>query len=196
MKITPPKVIAFLTILTFFTATHVQYQNHISEIKDKRNKEFKELKEQYKQQVVEKVKEIHSLKEKVEKLNNSIENTREKAYSEGYVAAKERYSEPYNTELTVNNKVSFQDEYLFKTVDDVKGDYKGIAYRGNNTIRIETGVEAGRFDMLCNHEVLHLKFKEYEHTKFNTREDDSIYELDEHLDTDVCDKFTEKALTS
>lgn len=187
MIITPKKAVIALSILLLFTATHIQYQKHIADLKSERQEIVSEMQEKFTQQYKEKLREINTLEEKLEEVNQ----TARLKVGEAWEEARKKYGEPYDKHAEASEKTVLKhDGYVYKVVDNVKNDFLGVTYRENNTVRIETGLTAHKFDLICNHETLHAKFPRYEHSKFNAREDDSIYELDDDLDTEHCDKLT------
>jgi len=122
-------------------------------------------------------------------------------YSEGSENARNILGEPYNNSRIVAQEKNFSSGvYRFHVVDQVKAqsgrNVMGKTFTHNNTIFVETGLTATQFDTVCNHEVLHNLFPEYEHDEDLDKTEDSIYKTSRRVDLRVCDRATRQALNN
>jgi hypothetical protein len=112
-------------------------------------------------------------------------------YSRGYQAAVGG-NEPYNPYAEVEASGSRRiDGYIF-TFGDVKGVYAGYSWPHNDTIKLDVKQlrTAGRLETMCDHEVAHQLFPEFEHpVEKDEMLEDPIYSYSDDMEIEACDRL-------
>lgn len=101
--------------------------------------------------------------------------------------------QPYDEDAVVKFNESFSYRgYTFK-FEELEDPYVGRTWMHKNLVKLEPGRTASEIDETCNHELLHNWFPGYRHEQHAPWKD-SIYMLEDKVDTDLCNVVTKTAL--
>lgn len=116
-----------------------------------------------------------------------------KGFIDGYMKNPDTPGYNPSADTFQRDKIIERDGYTF-IFGEVKSDYVGMSWPENDTIKIEIlSIEtAGKLESLCDHEMAHQFFPDFDHSTFDTRGDDPIYKYSDDMDIKICDWLAKK----
>lgn len=124
-------------------------------------------------------------------------NLTERVYEYNYTTVKNHYWDEPNPDILIdkpeNNSIEMNGYNIY--FGDVREDYLGWSWPSNNTIKLEISSlrTVDELETMCDHEVAHQLFPDYEHHLAETgKAEDSIYKYGDDMDIAVCDNLAYK----